>query len=425
MTAAGYYFRDENHRAERGMADTTRRARFGAVMGLIGSGHAVSHLYLLALPPLFPLLQSELGAGITELALLVSLLNLATVGAQFPAGMLVDRIGARPVLAWGLVLMGASFLAMSQASSYWLVMATAVLAGVGNSVFHPANYAIMNASIEEGRMGRAYSIHNFTGNVGFMSAPVLMVLLSGLMGWRGALLATGLLAIAVGLVLGFAVSILRDDQAAGPAGMEAKIEAAPGTAGLLTSAPVLTMFMFYVFIAMGTGGMQSISVAALVAHQGLELETAVWTLEFFLVCAAIGVLLGGPLADRTKRHGALAAVALGVSALLIAPVGAFQMPAALIAVLFALYGVIQGTMRPARDLMTRAITPPGATGRVFGFVTGGLNIGGAISPVLLGWLVDAGHPEAVFYGIGGILLLCVTTVGVARSRPVPHLTAAE
>lgn len=407
------------------MADDSGRASFGVVMGLIGSGHAVSHLYLLALPPLFPLLQAELGAGITELALLVSLLNLATVGAQFPAGMLVDRIGARPVLAGGLVLMGASFLAMSQASSYWIIMLMAVLAGVGNSVFHPANYAIMNASIDEGRMGRAYSIHNFTGNIGFMSAPVLMVLLSGLAGWRGAVLAAGLLAVAAGIALGSAAPLLRDERDAAASADGEKPAPAPATAGLLTSAPVLTMFMFYVFIAMGTGGMQSISVAALVAHQGLELETAVWTLEIFLVCAAVGVLLGGPLADWTKRHGTMAAVALGISAFLIAPVGAFQMPAVLIALLFALYGVIQGTMRPARDLMTRSITPPGATGRVFGFVTGGLNIGGAISPVLLGWLVDIGHPEAVFYAIGAILLLCVTTVGVARSRPTLRPTAAE
>lgn len=409
------------------MAGKSGLGRFGAVMGLIGVGHAVSHLYLLALPPLFPLLRTELGVGITELALLVSLLNLATVGAQFPAGMLVDRIGARPVLSGGLVLMGISFLAMSQASSYWLVMVMAALAGVGNSVFHPANYAIMNASVDEGRMGRAYSIHNFTGNLGFMSAPILMVFLSNLMDWRGAVLVAGVLAVAVGLTLGSAASLLRDERdkakAAGPENQ--KPAPAPATTGLLTSSPVLTMFMFYVFIAMATGGMQSISVTALVAHQGLTLETAAWTLEFFLVCAAIGVLLGGPLADRTKRHGLLAAVALGISAILIAPVGAFQMPVALLALLFALYGVIQGTMRPARDLMTRAITPPGATGRVFGFVTGGLNIGGAVSPLLLGWLVDTGHPEAVFYAIGGILLVCVTTVGVARSRPALRPTAAE
>jgi len=393
-------------------------------MGLIGVGHTVSHLYLLALPPLFPLLQEQLGASITELALLVSLLNLAIVGAQFPAGMLVDRIGARPVLAGGLVLMGASFVAMSQVSSYAAIMAMAILAGAGNSVFHPANYAIMNASIDENRMGRAYSIHNFTGNLGFVSAPVVMVSLSGLVGWRGALMAVGFLSAAVGLALGSAVSLLRDDGAAARAG-RGKAKAKPSTAGLLTSAPVLTMLMFYVFIAMTISGMQSISVAALVAHQGLKLETAAWTLEVFLVCAAIGVLLGGPLADRTARHGLMAALALGISAFLIVPVGGFHMPPMLIALLFGAYGLVQGTMRPARDLMTRAITPPGATGRVFGFVTGGLNIGGAISPVLLGWLVDAGHPGAVFYAIGGLLLICVTTVAVARGRPALRPTAAE
>jgi MFS family permease len=404
------------------MAEISGRGRFAAVMGLIGSGHAVSHLYLLALPPLFPLLQAEFGIGITELGLLVSLLNLATVGAQFPAGMLVDRLGARPVLIGGLVLMGISFAVLSQVTSYWAVMLLVTLAGVGNSVFHPANYAIMNASVDEDRMGRAYSIHNFTGNIGFMSAPVAMVLLASFWGWRGGVLVAGLLAIGVALILVVFGSLLREESNIAKSQAEAT---APATAGLLTSPAVLTMFLFYVFIAMATGGMHSISVAALVAHQGLGLEVAVWTLEVFLVCAAIGVLLGGPLADRTKRHGMMAAVALSVAAMLIIPVGGFQMPAMLIAVLFAVYGLVQGTMRPARDLMTRSITPPGATGRVFGFVTGGLNIGGALSPVLLGWLVDIGHPEAVFYAIAAILLLCVATVGVVRGRPAQRPTVAE
>lgn len=407
------------------MAELSERGRYAAVMGLIGSGHAVSHVFLLALPPLFPLLQAEFGVGITELALLVTLLNVATVTAQFPASVLIDRFGARFMLIGGLAVMGLSFVALSQVSAFWIAAALAVVAGIGNSVFHPADYAIMNASVPESRMGRAYAIHTFTGNIGFMSAPAAMLLLSALGGWRTALFAAGLLALAVTLLLIVFRALLRDDRehplrpgrtiAAGP----------PGTASLLTSAPVLTMFAFYVFIAMATGGMQSISVAALVAHQGLALDEATWVLEVFLVCSAAGVLLGGPLADRTRRYGLMTAITLGVSAVLVMLVGGLPLTALAIAALFAIYGLLQGSMRPARDLMTRAITPPGATGRVFGFVTGGLNIGGAISPVLLGWLVDRGHPEAVFYGISLILLLGITTVGVARGRPAASASAAE
>lgn len=404
------------------------RGRFAAVMGLIGSGHALSHFYLLALPPLFPLLSAEFGVGITELALLVTLLNLATVAAQFPASILIDRFGARHMLIGGLALMGVCFAAIATVSSYWVAAALVVLAGVGNSVFHPADYAIINASVEEGRLGRAYSLHTFTGNIGFMSAPAAMILLSSLAGWRGALFAAGALAILVTALMVAFGALLRDDRAvAGNRGAPAS--AAPrhgtGTAAILTSGPVLMMFTFYVFIAMATGGMQTISVSALVAHQGLDLGDANLALEVFLVSAAAGVLLGGPLADRTRRHGLTATLAMGGSALLIFLVGAVGLPLAAIAVLFGLYGLLQGSMRPARDMMTRAITPPGATGRVFGFVTGGLNVGGAVSPVLLGWLVDSGHPEAAFYAIATILLLGVTTVGVARGRQAVSPSAAE
>lgn len=412
------------------MAELSARGRFAAVMGLIGSGHALSHFYLLALPPLFPLLQAEFGVGITELALLVTLLNLSTMAAQFPASILIDRFGARPLLIGGLALMGLCFAGISAAPSYWIAASLVVVAGFGNSVFHPADYAIMNASVEEGRLGRAYSLHTFTGNIGFMSAPAAMILLSTLTGgWRGAVLVAGLLAIVVTALLLLFGSLLRDerDGVADVARPATPASAAPrqGTLAILLSGPVLTMFAFYVLIAMATGGMQTISVSALVAHQGLGLGDANLALEIFLVCAAAGVLLGGPLADRTRRHGLTAALAMGGSALLIFLVGALPLPLAGIGLLFGLYGLMQGSMRPARDMMTRAITPPGATGRVFGFVTGGLNVGGAVSPVLLGWLVDIGHPEAAFYGIAVILLLGVTTVGVARGRPAPSPFAAE
>lgn len=405
------------------MAELSERGRYAAVMGLIGSGHGLSHFYLLALPPLFPLLKQTFGVGYAELGLLVTLLNVSTGVFQLPAGILIDRFGARRLLGGGMALMGLGFAGIALAPSWWVAAGLIVIAGLGNSVFHPADYAIINASVPEKRLGRAFSLHTFTGNVGFAAAPPVMVLLASLYGWRVGLLAAAALSLIVVVALIAFGGLLREDHH-GTAARKTGV-AQPGNAALLLSAPILSMFMFYVFASMVSSGVQAFSVTALVDHQGLGLGTATTILTIYLVCSSIGVLLGGPLADHTRRHGLTAAAAMAVSALLVALIASVGLPAAAIAVLFGMFGMLQGSMRPARDMMTRAVTPPGATGRVFGFVSTGLNVGGAVTPVLLGWLLDLGHPQAVFYAIAAILLLGITTVGIVRGRPAPEPTAAE
>lgn len=405
------------------MAELSERGRYAAVMGLIGSGHGLSHFYLLALPPLFPLLKQEFDVSYAELGLLITLLNVSTGTFQFPAGILIDRFGARRLLGGGIALMGLCFAGIALAPSWWIAAALITVAGLGNSVFHPADYTIINASVPEKRLGRAFSLHTFTGNVGFAAAPPVMVLLASLYGWRGGLLAAAALSLVVVAALTAFGGLLHEDHYI----VRRKPQATgqQGNAALLFSAPILSMFMFYVIVSMVTGGVQTFSVTALVAHQGLGLGAANTILTIYLVCSSIGVLLGGPLADHTRRHGLTAAAAMAVSALLVLLVASVGLPATAIAVLFGMFGMLQGSMRPARDMMTRAVTPPGATGRVFGFVSTGLNVGSAVTPVLLGWLLDLGHPQAVFYIIAMVLLLGITTVGFVRARPAPKPSAAE
>ena len=164
------------------------------VLALVGSGHTVSHLYLLALPPLFPILRDDLGASYAALGFLVTMFNITTGAAQIPAGFLVDRFGARRLLLLGLGIMGAAITALGFAPTYWLMLVLIALAGIGNSVFHPADYAILTASVDRGWLGRAFAIHTFAGNLGFVLAPATMIALTAWLGWRGALSAAGLVA---------------------------------------------------------------------------------------------------------------------------------------------------------------------------------------------------------------------------------------
>jgi MFS family permease len=406
------------------MAVSAERKRYAAMMGMIGSGHAVSHFYLLALPPLFPLLKAEFGVGYAALGLLVTVFNVATGAVQVPAGVLVDRIGARPVLLAGLVLSGLGIGLIGLAGQYWMVLGLVVVAGIGNSVFHPADYAILNASVDPKRIGRAFALHTFTGNVGFTLAPATMILLSSLWGWRWALGLAGLAALAVVAGLLANGHLLRDD-AAKPAGAEDAEAMAPAGLRPLLTPGVLTMFAFFVCIAMVTAGVQSFSVTALVAFQGTGLGPANTVLTAFLVASAAGVLLGGPIADRTVRHGLLAAAAMAGSALLFFVVGNAQLPVLALIAVFAAVGLLQGSVRPSRDMMVRAVTPKGATGRVFAFVSAGLNLGAAVTPVLFGLLIDLGHAEWVFFLLAAILLLAIATVGVARTRHRPAPAPAE
>ena len=388
--------------------------RNARVLAVIGSGHALSHFYLLALPPLFPLIKAEFEVGYAELGLLLTLLNLATAAAQIPAGFLTDRLGARTLLLAGVALMGAATAAQGLADSYAMMLVLVVLAGIGNSVVHPTDYVIMSAAIEPHWLARAFSIHTFAGNVGFVLAPMTMIALAATLGWRGALVCAGLLAF---LVLAALMFCGRDLQAEGRPrrGRAGTGGAAPlSSRQLLLSAPILLLLLFYMLMAMVTSGVHSFSVTTLVAVQGIELGAANSVLTAFLVTSSAGILLGGILADRTRRYVLITSVAFGAAGLLLLMPALMALPALALIVLFGLAGLLQGAVRPARDMMVRAVTPDGATGRVFAFVMTGLNVGAAITPLLFGLLLDLGEPRLVFWLLAGFFALAIALVLVVR-----------
>jgi MFS family permease len=394
------------------------------VLALVGSGHAVSHLYLLALPPLFPLLREDLGASYAALGLLVTVFNVATGAAQIPAGFLVDRFGARRLLLLGLAIMGAAMTALGFAPTYWLMLVLVATAGIGNSVFHPADYAILTASVDRGWLGRAFGIHTFAGNVGFVLAPATMITLTAWLGWRSALSAAGLVAFVVLGAMLFWGELLRDETRS----IDGRHKHDGSSAGsrLLLSGPVLLLFFFYVLAAMFTSGVHSFSVTALNGLWGTDLALANVILSAFLTASALGILLGGLIADHTQRYGLLTVAVFAAAAALTLMVALVPLPALVIMALFVAIGLLQGSARTSRDMLVRKVTPVGATGRVFAFVMTGLNVGAAITPVLFGLLLDIGEPRLVFLLLAfflvaaGVVVVLVQAVITARTSQTRH-----
>lgn len=388
------------------------------VMGLIGTGHFFSHLYILLLPPLFPLLKDEYGVGYAALGFALAMLNGVTALTQAPLGFLVDRFGARGILIAGLSLFSLAIALVGVFPSYPVLLLLMVLAGLGNSVFHPADYAILSAAVDERRMGRAFSIHTFGGYAGFALAPPVIVGLTALFGWRTALILCGLAGLLVAAAMLASGDALRADRAARAGRVRG---GAAGGLRLLLSAPILIALLFFIMLAMSQGGYMSFSVAAIGELYEVDLAAANVPLTTYLVVSALGVLVGGWIADRTRRHHEVVAVCFALVALFAAAVPVLVPPLAMVTVLFALAGLFSGVVAPSRDMMVRSVTPPGASGKVFGFVTTGFNIGGIAGPLLFGLVLDLGDPQLLFWTVAALSLLTLAVIyaGARTAAPGP------
>ena len=392
------------------------------VMSLIGTGHFFSHFYILLLPPLFPLLKDAFGVGYVELGVAIAVLNGVTGLTQAPVGFLVDRFGARGILMTGLALFSLAIGLVGVWPSYRVLLLLMVLAGLGNSVFHPADYAILSAAVDQRRMGRAFSIHTFGGYAGFAVAPPVIVSLATLFGWRLALLLAGMAGLVVTAVLLANSGVLRADADAGrrAAGSGA---AAPGWR-LLLSGPILMALVFFVMLAISLGGYTSFSVAAIEALYQVDLAAATVPLTVYLVASTLGVLLGGWIADRTRQHHQVVAGCFLLVALFSAAVPLLRPPILLVGVLFACTGLFSGVVAPSRDMMVSAVTPPGSSGKVFGFVTTGFSIGGIAGPLLFGLVLDLGNPGNLFWTIAGLSLLTLIVVFAGGRQGEPAAAPA-
>ena len=393
--------------------------RDARVNALICSGHFLSHYYQLCLPPMFLAWQQAFGVSYAELGLAIALMGGTSALAQAPIGFLVDRYGARRFLVAGTSLMTLSIAAMGLATSFWQIVLLAMLSGLGNSVIHPADYAILTGSVERSRIGRSFALHTFVGHVGFAAAPPVTAALMLLIGWRNTLLLVGGLGVPVVLSILWQSRILAEQKRV-PARAEAGFRA---DLRQLLSRPILLFFGFFMVSSMAGAGIQSWLITVLHSLHGLTLEAASSALTGYMVGTMSGVLLGGWVADRTDRHLAFVVVLTVIGSAILLWVDLVSMTQlATIGVLFT-GGILIGASRTPRDVMVKDAAPPGQIGKVFGFVSAGLALGGAIMPVPYGMMIDAGRPDLVLVVVAGLWLTSLLFVGSARATgrraPVP------
>jgi MFS family permease len=376
----------------------------------ISTAHWVSHFHLFVLPMLFSFLKEQLGVGYIELGFALTVFAVVSGLTQAPMGYLGDRIGARKILLMGLTLGGFALIMLGLHLSYSWLIASAVLLGLANSVYHPADYAILSAHMDEARMGRAFSIHTFAGFLGGAVAPAIVAALVTMTGGYGALIVAGAVGPFVALLL--LVIGIPDASAADRAtdGVKASQQSVVTPAIILLTA-------FFMLLSLSTAGIGNFGVVALISGYGTTFSTANIALTALLGCSAIGVLAGGFLADRTERHGRFAAACFALNAAIVLVIATFTLPPAQLIAAMAMAGFLGGVIAPSRDMLVRDAAPPGAAGRAFGIVSTGFNIGGIISPLLFGWIMDQDMPHWVFGASAVFMALTVLLALVTDRNP--------
>jgi predicted MFS family arabinose efflux permease len=393
------------------------------VLGLIGTGHFMSHFYYLTLPLLITFLAADYGFSPAQLGLFIASFSIAAAVAQLPVGFLVDAIGAKALLVGGLILEASAIGGMAFTANYTILIALALLAGLGHSVFHPADYAIMNSSIDEHRIGRAFSLHTVTGSAGSALAPLSIAYLAALWHWKLALIIVAIFGVITALAVASQAHILRDNV---PPKKRPKndlkdrpSQSIRSNMRLLLTPSVLVLFAFFLVTTVATSGIQTFAIFTLVELHGIEKTIAGTALTAFLVTGAIGVLAGGWIADIMPRHDLIASVAFLITAAALILVGEVNLNVVYLVTVFAVMGMLQGLVKPARDMMVRAAMPPGTAGTIFAFMSTGRLIGGAVTPIVVGLLISNDMTDKVFWLLAAFSILGLATLYMPRQIS-PH-----
>ena len=394
-----------------------------SVIGLVGMAHLISHYSQLLLAPLFPWLKDEFQVGYTELGFLMTIFFVVSCAVQAGSGFVVDRFGPRPILFAGLTLLGLAAFGFAASTSYAMLAGFSVLAGIGNGVFHPVDYTLLNRRVSAPRLGHAYSVHGITGSLGWALAPAMLVPIAIATSWRVALVCAGVLSFSVLLVLLFSRRHLALPPLPAPAAKGASSAApAQGNFAFLRIPAVWMCFAFFFFYAVALNVVQAFAPEAARQLHAVPVALAAMCLTVYMVASAGGMVLGGFLAADPSRCERIVGVGFGLAACVAVALAFMQLPGVLVPVLFGVMGFCAGIAGPSRDLLVKRSTPEGSTGRVYGIVYSGLDIGQALSPLLFGVLLDQGRFSAVLLGLAvvqGVLIASAFNVRRVRRTATP------
>jgi FSR family fosmidomycin resistance protein-like MFS transporter len=392
-----------------------RRASDVRVVGLISLAHGSSHFFHLILPPMFPWLKAEFGFNYAELGLLMTIFFVVSCIVQAASGFLVDRIGARPVLFAGVGLLALAALTYSQSNGYAMLVLGAVIAGCGNGVFHPVDYTLINHKISPPNLPYAYSIHGVTGYIGWAAAPAFMVAVASIADWRIAFLSAAVLEALILLTLWISRARLVDDVHARREESQAShAQSNPGgapmsTFGFLKLPIVWLCWIFFFFSMAATTGLQSFAPTALFKIYEIAVSSGNYYLTLMSMGGAGGMLLGGYLATKLKVPERIITICFTVNIVMGLLLATGLVPIELIVIAFIVIGLGLGIAAPSRDLMIRSATPSGSSGRVYGIVYSGIDLGAALSPLVFGIFLDVGLPKLLFIGVALLQLMIILT----------------
>ncbi len=366
------------------------------VISLVGAAHFMSHVYVMMLPPLFIFARGEYDVSFAQLGFAMAVYGFFSATLQTPAGFVVDRLGSGILLVAALVLSGSGAAIIGLIPAYWALLLGYAFLGLANTIYHPADYAILSHGVSPPRMAQAYSIHTFLGMAGQAATPVFMLGMAGLWGWRSGFLGVAVVTYAVAIALLLQKDVLSDRRKDETRKEDAAAAPQPGGWKILLSGPILRSFVFFAFLTMTGGALSNFSIVVLGSLYGTPIAAANIALTAFLIFNALGVLSGGVIASRLKnplRTATLGLAASGVTILILAFV---EFSPTVLVAMMALTGLLNGIIMPSRDMIVRAVTPAGSFGLVFGFVSTGFAVSAVIAPPLYGWLMDQGEPRVIF-----------------------------
>lgn len=409
-------------------ASAQSKDRDTRIIALVAAAHCSSHVMQLALPPLFPILHGEFGVSFIELGLIVTLFYTASGLGQALAGVLVDRYGAHRLLVGGLAILSLAIALAGLVTSYWMLLPLALVAGLGNSIFHPADLSILSHRVSERRLGRAFAVHGLAGQLGFATSPVVVTAIAAYGNWHAALVVFGIAGLVVAAVLHVNRALLVYGRPTEALPQASATRRRSGYLAVIGSPVVVMAFTYFVLTAFAGTGVQTFAITALTSGYDLALGTATLGLTAYLVGSSCGMVFGGLLADRTQQHHRVAMSGMiVVSALMLLMAGVPALALVILPVM-TIAGVASGITGPSRDVLIRRAAPGAGMGSVFGFVYSGFDLGSCTAPLLFGALLDHRVPHAVFLAIATAFALAAPTVMQVRRRiapPAPVPRAAE